>query len=846
MSAESRSVAPKSRCGYQCGFWHRDVATLEFRAASHYLGQSSFPVLRRLHACGDDCEPELPAPAEIDSSLDAAVVQSPVRAASKTMACRRGGIRYTTGKELRYSVDLSTTFEKYFSSDLPQENRETLRQKVQKFTAVSGGSLVFREYHTVSDMRGFSVILGGIEAACNKAENAGTSSLLEELEDLARDDRVRGYALFMGQEAVAYLWCHASEGILSRVRLGWHPAHAALSPEIALQFVVLQRLFAEQSFHTFDFNHASDAQGALFATRRERFANVYFFPWSLRNALRVFAHYVLRTGNDWFGGSKQGSHANRETPSQVVSEAASGAQDVPDASVPGRPKRLSTKLALGSSLRTINLVGNALIGLLLTPLIVRSLGDRVYGLWALVGSIVGYYGLMDLGLTSAASRYLAQAIGRRDQSRCNRVFNTALFAYKIMALLAAAITILLAAGALLFVRESGIGPVFAMVILILGTSATIAIPLQAFTGSLNADLHFDITSGLELLTLALRAGLIVIVLSMHRGIISLAAATALATVPATLINVVMLRRKLSYLRISPEHVERGTLRELFAYGLVMSVSQVADAFRFGIDALVVSAYVGLSAVTHYNVANMLVHYFINANLAALGIFSSLFSQREGARDFAGIKRAFYFATKLSMWLASFIGFGLVAWGKAFITRWMGRSYTDAFPVLVVLTVGCIFSLGQMPSVKLLFATSKHRAYAVVNVCEAAANVVLSLILVRRYGMIGVALGTFFPIVLVKIFVQPVYFCRLCQIPYREYVLRLLRTAGSILAALLVPALLALRLLRPTYPSLVKIGLASTVVYVLAFLLCELFSSDRDLPLEAAWSALLRRMSPARG
>lgn len=47
---------------------------------------------------------------------------------------------------------------------------------------------------------------------------------------------------------------------------------------------------------------------------------------------------------------------------------------------------------------------NLLVMLLLTPLVVRSLGRLGYGMWILVGTIVGYAGLLDLDVSRALSR----------------------------------------------------------------------------------------------------------------------------------------------------------------------------------------------------------------------------------------------------------------------------------------------------------------------------------------------------------------------------------------------------------------------------------------------------------
>ena len=43
-------------------------------------------------------------------------------------------------------------------------------------------------------------------------------------------------------------------------------------------------------------------------------------------------------------------------------------------------------------------VVTAIVGFLLTPIVVQSLGTTGYGLWTLVLSVTGYFGLLDLGI----------------------------------------------------------------------------------------------------------------------------------------------------------------------------------------------------------------------------------------------------------------------------------------------------------------------------------------------------------------------------------------------------------------------------------------------------------------
>ncbi|HEV2246346.1 MAG TPA: hypothetical protein VGW37_06805 [Terriglobia bacterium] len=72
----------------------------------------------------------------------------------------------------------------------------------------------------------------------------------------------------------------------------------------------------------------------------------------------------------------------------------------------------ATKLVVsGSALQAVQFAIAVVVAFFLTPFVIHSLGDRMYGFWTLAAAFVGYYGLMDLGLSSAVNRYIAGAAG---------------------------------------------------------------------------------------------------------------------------------------------------------------------------------------------------------------------------------------------------------------------------------------------------------------------------------------------------------------------------------------------------------------------------------------------------
>ena len=82
------------------------------------------------------------------------------------------------------------------------------------------------------------------------------------------------------------------------------------------------------------------------------------------------------------------------------------------------------------------LVGDAALALLILPFTIRTLGDTHYGLWVLIGSLTGAFGLLDLGIRGALGRQLAFHRAERNWDEVNATLNTALGLLGIACLLA--------------------------------------------------------------------------------------------------------------------------------------------------------------------------------------------------------------------------------------------------------------------------------------------------------------------------------------------------------------------------------------------------------------------------
>jgi len=494
------------------------------------------------------------------------------------------------------------------------------------------------------------------------------------------------------------------------------------------------------------------------------------------------------------------------------------------------------KLVSGASVRVATTLATALVSLLMMPFVVHTLGDHNYGIWALVASVIGYYDLLELGLSSAVTRFIASGLGKGDEEQCNQVFNTALRIY-----FGLGGVVLLATGIVLFLapwfcktKEDTI--IFRHVALVLGASTALQFPLRVFRGVLQAHLRFDRVASLDLLTLALRTTFIIGALLRGYGVVALAWATFFCGLPSMVLCVQYAFRELPFLRFDRQFWQVAAAKALFSYSLISMVTVLANILRFQVDNVVVGAFLGFAAVTHYRVAGTLCQYYLSL-ISSIAVFSPLFSRKEGAKDYEGIKNIFLFTTKISIGTTSFITFGFIAWGHPFIARWMGRQYLDAYPVLVVLALAFYLNLAQLPGVGLLYGTSRHKFLAVQSSVEGVVNLLLSLWLVRRYGMVGVALGTLIPTVISKLFIQPVYVCRVAGITVIEFGKKMTKLLMAVTGSLAIPLLLSLRFASPDYKALFTVGMASVILYASGLWLSGFSRAETALVKIAIWPRL---------
>ncbi|WP_353540198.1 oligosaccharide flippase family protein [Colwellia sp. KU-HH00111] len=426
------------------------------------------------------------------------------------------------------------------------------------------------------------------------------------------------------------------------------------------------------------------------------------------------------------------------------------------------------RLISGGGLRAISLTLSIIIAFLMMPFVVKHLGERWYGLWVIVGSLIGYYGVLDFGLSSACQRFIAKALHNDKDGEINTIVSSSFLLFSALSIFSILITCFVLWLSPMFFPVGEELRTFQVVISILGIKTAIMFLFMVFNGIISAHLRYDIDSYIEIFKLALRTTLIFLYLTMGYSIVALAVITLLTETLGYILIAISAKKVYTPLRISVKNIDPSLFKKLLNYSKSTFIASLGDILRFRIDDLVIAKFIGLAAVTHYSIAIQLVNYIGQFLNTLLGGFLPVFTKYVAQNNNDTMKEKFLLVSEISIFLTLLIVPTVMIIGESFIKIWMGEQFVDAYIPLLILGFAAILAGCNRVCITVLYAKAKHHYFAKVNILEGIANLVLSIVLVREYGIIGVAIGTAIPTILVKTYLLPKYSCELLEINLNEY------------------------------------------------------------------------------
>ncbi len=319
--------------------------------------------------------------------------------------------------------------------------------------------------------------------------------------------------------------------------------------------------------------------------------------------------------------------------------------------------------------------------------------------------------------------------------------------------------------------------------------------------------NFYILNWTNIVSTLLRVLLIVFFLNRGYGLLTAAAITVGLPLVASVIRAIIALRALP-VTFSWKYVDRKAFRQMANYSGITFMIIVGSRLRFKTDALVIGTFLSSAAITYFYAGSRLVDYAGEGVSSLAQIFVPMSSQSDAAGN---TDRACNRACAFTTFPITAV---FVILGKSIIEVWVGQKYVaQGYPVLLILIIPYTVMLIQSASGRVLYGMSRHGKLAIATLIEGVSNLLLSILLVRVYGIFGDALGTAIPLAGTYLLFMPYHLCSLLGVRVWTFLRQAYLLPLMLCTPLVVVLLLMQRWFVPhTYRQLALHLLAGGLVY----------------------------------
>lgn len=508
-----------------------------------------------------------------------------------------------------------------------------------------------------------------------------------------------------------------------------------------------------------------------------------------------------------------------------------------------------TKLVLKSSgFRVMQTLVMVVIGFAMMPFLISTLGEDLYGLWVVIGSIVGTYYLLDLGFSQAVTRYVAKYIHQGNTEAANRIINTALVLYTLLGFLVLLISIVAAIfGVDALMGESRNISLAQTLLIILGLTLAIDFPAKSFPGIVSAYMRYDFVALVRTSKAILDALLIYIFLSNGFGLVAMAVITMVTGLISTGVYVRFTNSLFKELTFERSLVNVGTFKDIFHFSKWVFISDISTLLRSKMDIWFIAFFQSSAVLTVYYVPVRLIEYALQVLTQATGITGPIFTEYYARNEIAKLHRSLSVFLKINVMFGAILLSGFVLIGEGFIRLWMGESfsYQDAYLVLVILALGRVAAYFSAPLQSLLMTFNRHSISAWVALLETLMSGLMMLVLVPKYGIFGAAVSITVPTILGRAIIVPALTAKLLEIDINAIVFRVAIFLAISAVLLVLAKYYCLKISEPNFVPLAAITFLMIMVQMLlGFILFD--TSERAWLMQQFNNKWSRFMTRKRG
>jgi O-antigen/teichoic acid export membrane protein len=385
-----------------------------------------------------------------------------------------------------------------------------------------------------------------------------------------------------------------------------------------------------------------------------------------------------------------------------------------------------------------------LVALFTTPIIVHHLGLALMGVLGIATQTIAFLTVIDPGFADIVTRYGAQGRIRGETHVAARVCALGSLCWIGFGIVLAPLVyfgVPFLVDHLKHLGPGAHGPVtdffyWTFLLIIFGSL------LATLSGRLTAIGSNYIVTVIDASTRLVYCGVLIVLLENGWRLSAIVAATSAQYLLAFIATMIAVIVKDGRPYASPRGLDTATLREIYRFGGLLQLNSVLDTVTNDTDNIVIGVAVSVYASGLYSIINRLarlITYF--AYVPQSSILPGMSAAYAADEGLAGVRRIYDRAQRIIVPIGAFLAGTVVAFGPLMLKAWLGNPYWAASVATVIVALTMMVGLPRPATGNAIMATGRVGLGVRAQWLAFAVNLVLTLALVKPFGLNGVVLGT---------------------------------------------------------------------------------------------------------
>lgn len=486
---------------------------------------------------------------------------------------------------------------------------------------------------------------------------------------------------------------------------------------------------------------------------------------------------------------------------------------------------------IGAVLSYFSITVNTVIQLLYTPLLVRMLGQSDYGLFSLVSSIIGYLTVLDLGFGNAIIVYTAKYRTQERYDELRKLHGMFKVVFYIIGIFSGLLGLVLYFNVDSFFAKSMTDvevQKMRIMMLILTFNLVVTFSFSLYNSIISAYEKFIYQKALAILSSVLKPMLMIPLLFLGYKSIALCVVITLVNIIVLLSNYIFCRYSLK-LEIKYQGFNFKLFKKIFSYSIWIFLAVIVDKVNWSVDNFILGAVSGTAAVSIYSIASTLNQLFLNLSTAISSVLlpkmSKLVANNVSSEQLTDemIK-----VGRLQNYVIFLMCSGLILFGKQFITLWVGDGFEESYYVTLLLIVPVCFPLIQNIGLSIMQAMNRFKFRSISTSIMAAFNVIISVILAKKMGATGAAIGSSISLIVCNIFIINIYYYKVLKLNVIRFWKNIFKQVIPFIIPIMFIILVMKFIVLDSWIGFLFYGSLYTLVYILVAYLFSMNDYERRI------------------